>query len=83
MVSAFRQTVGIDAVRDRAEVVRAPDHALRKQKPRRQLAVGARRAHDHGEWPPAQADLQRFLGGGAVDIGTARTASHTDNVNGP
>src|SRR5215471_8962358 len=68
--------VGMPAVLDRADVVRRSDDALREQEPRRQLAVLPRRAHDDGERPAVEADVERFLGRGGVHA--ARDAGALD-----
>ena len=72
----------IVAVLDRPEVVAAADHALGEQKPGRQLAIGARRAHDHRERAIVQTDLERLLGRRAVGVGAALAPANADDVDG-
>ena len=83
--------VGVPAVLDGAEVVVRSDDAFGEQEPRRELAVGPRRAHDDRERAAVQPDLERLLGRGDVlsdarrgatdarhaDTAVGRTASQT------
>ena len=72
---------GIGAVRDRAEVVGACNHAFGEQEPGGQLAIGAWRPHDHRERLIVQTDFERFLGGRAIGLRGARGAAHADHAN--
>ena len=74
---------GIGAVRDRAEIVGAGNHALGEQEPGGQLAIRARRPHDHREWLAVQPDFERLFGGGDIRLSHARQAAHPHDVDRP
>ena len=66
---------------DRAEIVGGSNDALGKEKAGGEVAVGARRAHDDGKRPAVQANLERFLRGGAVEIGCALPLAHAGDAD--
>ena len=71
------------AVRDRADFVRSGDDALRQEKAGGQLAIGARRAHDHRERPAVQPDFERLFDRRAVGVFRADRALDADDVDRP
>ena len=68
------RVIGMPAVLDGAEVVVRSDDAFGEQKPRGELAVGTRCAHDDREGAAVQPDFQRFLRRRHV-VGAARRAA--------
>jgi hypothetical protein len=56
------------AMFDCPEVVGGRDQSLRKQKPRREMTVGAWRTHDDGERTIMQADLERLFDGDDIRL---------------
>src|SRR5580658_8402127 len=66
---------------DRPEIVGACNHTLREQKAGGQLAVGTRRAHDHGERPAVKTHFERLFGGGPIRIVGASRAAHAHDVD--
>ena len=59
------------------------DDALRQEKAGGQLAIGARRAHDHRERPAVQPDFERLFDRRAVGVFRADRALDADDVDRP
>ncbi len=71
--------LGVPAELNRAQIVRRGDDALRQKEARRQFAVVAGRAHDDGERPIVDANLERLFGGRAIERRLALSIPHTDD----
>ena len=80
---ARRNASAVRAVRDRAQIVGGPNHALREQEAGGELAVGAGRAHDDRKRSIVQPDLERLLGGRLIAPARALRASHLDDGDRP
>ena len=77
--------VTVGAVPDGADVLGAANEAFGEKESGGELAVGARRTHDHHEGRRAQADFKRLLGGGAIvraGVGPATDTNHADQPAG-
>jgi hypothetical protein len=66
---------------DRGEIIGRSQHTLGQKEACSELAVSSRRAHDDREWPPVKANLERLLGGGAIDADSVRSVADAENLH--
>jgi hypothetical protein len=58
--------VGVEAVLDEPDLVRAVNHVLGEEEPRGKIAIGTRRPHHDREGRPVDAHLHRLFDGYAI-----------------